>query len=151
MESTFERVRGVERSELDRLETYLESLDADGWLEQSYDTEWRVYQVVSHLASQSLIYLGFLANWFEGSPPMTQEQMKAVWDKFNALGPSDMLPEFRQAKSTYLARVEALPPEAGLKEVNSPFGKVAAATMLAVRLHEVALHSWDVYVARDRT
>ena len=150
MPSTFEQLRDIERRELDRFETYLQGLDADGWLEQSYDTDWRVYDVVSHVASQSVIYLGFLATWFEGSPPMAQEQMQAVWDKFNALEASAMLPEFRKAKADYLVRIGALPGEAGQKEIESFLGKAKAETMLALRLHEVALHSWDIYVARDR-
>ena len=150
MPSTFEQLRDIERRELDRFESYLQGLDSDGWLDQSYDPDWRVYQVVSHVASQSVIYLGFLTTWFEDGPPMAQEQMQAVWNKFDTLAPSAMLPEFRQAKADYLERIGTLPADAGQKEVDSFLGKAKTETMLALRLHEVALHSWDVYIARDR-
>jgi len=51
MMTAFETIRDIERREIDRLAAHLAQLDEDGWLEQSYCAEWRIYQVVSHLAS----------------------------------------------------------------------------------------------------
>jgi uncharacterized protein (TIGR03083 family) len=148
---TFDALRQAERSEIDRLGAHLAQLDSDGWIEQSYCLEWRIYQVVSHISSGARIFLGSLANWFDGAPPMGREQMQAIWAKFNALAPEQMLEEFQASTTDYFARLEALPSGAGLQEVDGFLGKVPAREMLALRLSEVALHTWDVLVARDHT
>ncbi len=147
---TFDAIRQAERSEIDRLGAHLAQLDPDGWIEQSYCLEWRIYQVVSHISSGARIFLGSLANWFDRGPAMGSEQMQAIWAKFNSLLPDQMLEEFQAATTDYFARLEALPAEAGLQEVAGFLGKVPAEDMLALRLQEVALHTWDVLVARDR-
>ena len=148
---TFDLIRQTERREIDRLNAHLAQLNADGLLEQSYCLEWRIYQVVSHIASGARIFLGSLAHWFDGGPPMGREQMQLIWAKFNALEPGEMLGEFQAATTDYFARLEALPAEAGLQEVDSFLGKSPVQDMLAMRLHEVELHTWDVLVARDRS
>ncbi len=148
---TFDALRQAERSEIDRLGAYLAQLDSDDWIEQSYCLEWRIYQVVSHISSGGRIFLGSLANWFDGAPAMGIEQMRAIWAKFDALTPDRMLEEFQAATTDYIARLEALPSEAGVQEVNGFLGKVPARDMLALRLHETAIHTWDVLVSRDRT
>ncbi|MGH2391171.1 MAG: maleylpyruvate isomerase family mycothiol-dependent enzyme [Chloroflexota bacterium] len=147
---TFDTIRHCERREIDRLRTHLAQLDADGWLEQSYCTDWRVYQAVSHIASGARIFLGSLSHWFDGAPPLSQEQMRMIWATFDALEPARMFGEFQTAAKDYFARLDALPAEAGLQEVDGFLGKVPARDMLALRLHEIVLHTWDVLVARDR-
>ena len=57
MTTEFDTIRSIDRREIDRLDAHLTRLDADGWLEQSYCAEWRVYQVVSHLASGARLFL----------------------------------------------------------------------------------------------
>ncbi|HEY8284086.1 MAG TPA: maleylpyruvate isomerase family mycothiol-dependent enzyme [Chloroflexota bacterium] len=150
MTTTFDTIRHIEHREIDRLDAYLAPLDADGWLEQSYCTEWRVYQVASHLASGARIFLGNLAQWFDDGPPMAGEDMRRIWAEFDAMAPGEIYVAFHQATQDYFARLEALPPEAGTMEVDGFLGRKPARTMLALRLNEVVLHTWDVLVARDR-
>ena len=151
MTTEFDTIRRIERREIEHLGAHLAQLDADGWLEQSYAAEWRVYQVVSHLASGALLYVGSLAHWFDGAPPMTQEARQAIWARFDALEPGHMHGEFRSAIRTYRERLDALPSAAGLQEVDSFLGRAPVQTMLSLRLSEVSLHTWDVIVARDRS
>jgi uncharacterized protein (TIGR03083 family) len=150
MATEFDTIRGIEWREIDRLSAHLDALDNDGWLEQSYCAEWRVYQVASHLASGARLFLGSLAEWFDGAPAVTQEQRQQVWGHFDALEPGQMHGEFRSAIRDYFARLDALPSESGLKVVQSFLGTVPAQAMLTMRLHEVVLHTWDILVARDR-
>ena len=48
-------IKAVERQEFERFDRYVQQLDAGGWVEQSYCTDWLVYQVVSHLGSGARI------------------------------------------------------------------------------------------------
>jgi len=149
--TTFETVRTLERREMDRLSAHLAHLDDQGWLEQSYCTEWRVYQVISHLASGARILGGSLAHWFDDGPPMDPEQMRRIWARADALTPEQMHAEYRAALQDYITCVDALPPDAGSREVDMFLGRRPVQDMLLLRLHEVALHVWDVLAARDRT
>jgi len=150
--TTFDTVRNLERREMDRLGTHLAPLDDQGWLEQSYCTEWRVYQVIAHLASGARILGGARApGWFDGGAPMTSEEMQRIWARANALTPEQMHGEYRDAVQDYFARLDALPSEAGSREVDMFLGRRPVQDMLLLRLHEVALHTWDVLAARDRT
>ena len=148
---TFETVRRLERREMDRLSAHLAQLDDQGWLEQSYCAEWRVYQVVSHLASGARILLGSLTQWFDDGPPMDSAQMQRIWARANALAPEQMHAEYRDALQGYFARLDTLPPDAGSLEVDMFLGRRPVQDMLLLRLHEVALHVWDVRAARDRS
>jgi uncharacterized protein (TIGR03083 family) len=150
MTAIFDTMRRLDRREVDRLGAHLAQLDADGWREQSYCAEWRVYQVVSHLASGARGFAGSLAHWFDGAPPVGQEQMQGIWAHFDALKPEQMQEEFQAAIHDYFARLEALPTEAGLQEIDTFLGKMPMQDWYVTRLHEVVLHTWDVLVARDR-
>jgi len=150
MTTPFDTVRSLDRREMDRLSAHLAQLDDQGWLEQSYCAEWRVYQVVSHLASGARLLLGSLAQWFDGGPPVSQEHRQRIWAHFDALTPDQMHGEFRAALQDYYARLDALPSDAGLTEVETFLGTRPVQDMLTLRLHEVVLHTWDVLVARDR-
>src|SRR5579872_5245890 len=112
-EAAFDTIRHLERQEIDRLGAHLAQLDADGWLEQSYCAEWRVYQVASHLASGARVYLGNLIHWFDGGPPVAQEDIQRIWADHDSLKPSQMPAAFREDTRDYFARLEALPSEAG--------------------------------------
>jgi len=149
--TTFDTVRNLERREIDRLGAHLAPLDDQGWLEQSYCTEWRVYQVIAHLASGARILRGSLAQWFDGGAPMTAEEMQRIWARANALTPEQMHGEYRDAVQDYFARLDALPSEVGSREVDMFLGRRPVQDMLLLRLHEVVLHTWDVLAARDRT
>jgi uncharacterized protein (TIGR03083 family) len=151
MATAFDTVRSLDRREMDRLGAHLAQLDDEGWREQSYCVEWRVYQVVSHLASGMLLGSLALAQWLDGGPPVSQEQRQRIWAHFDALAPEQMHGEFRAALQDYYAQLDALPSTAGQTEVETFLGTRPVQDMLALRLHEVVLHTWDVLVARDRS
>ncbi len=145
------RIADVERIELDRLIAYLRDLDEAGWVEQSYCFDWAVYQAVSHLASGLRITKMRLNHWVNSGPEVSREQMEAVWELFDSLRPADVGSEFQKATGEYLVALRALPDEAGLLEVDGFRGVRPLWVYQLGRLHELAVHSWDIFIARDRT
>lgn len=59
-------------------------------MEQSYCTDWRVYQVVSHIGPGSRIGRMRLESWVNGTPAATHEVMQGVWGLFDSLPPEQM-------------------------------------------------------------
>jgi len=146
----YPEIKAVELQEFDRLNAYLRQLDAAGWEEQSYCSDWAIYQVVSHTASGARIGKMRLGAWVNGAPPLTREATQAVWDLFDSLGPQTMLHEYLKAVGEYLAAERSIPDEAGLTEVEGFKGKQPLYVYQVARLWEMTSHTWDVYVARDR-
>ncbi|HLZ28196.1 MAG TPA: maleylpyruvate isomerase family mycothiol-dependent enzyme [Chloroflexota bacterium] len=142
-------IKAYERGEFERLNRYLEALDAAGWVEQSYCTDWLVYQVVSHIGSGSRIGRMRLESWVNGAPPATREVMQGVWGLFDSLRPEQMLSAFAEAAAEYLAAEAGTPDDAGLQEVDGFAGKRPMHAYQLGRVWELACHSWDVHVARN--
>jgi uncharacterized protein (TIGR03083 family) len=146
----YSQIKTYERREFDRLTPYLEGLNADGWVEQSYCSDWLVYQVVSHISSGSRIGAARIKGWVGGGTPMSREKMQEVWGYFDSRRPEQMLGAYREAVAEYLAVESQTPDEAGLQEVDGFAGKRPLYAYQVSRVWELACHSWDVYVARDR-
>jgi uncharacterized protein (TIGR03083 family) len=143
-------IKAYERREYDRFMAYLERLDAGGWVEQSYCTDWLVYQAVSHLGSGSRIGAMRVNAWVNGGPAVSREVMQGVWGFFDSLAPDQMFKAFSDAANEYLAAEAATPDTAGLLEVDGFAGRRPLAAYQLSRVWELACHTWDVYVARDR-
>lgn len=149
-QNLFPAIKSIERRAFDTLTAYLRRLDDAGWVEQSYCSDWLVFQVVSHISSGSRIAKMRLDNWVNGGPPITREAMQEVWGLFDSLGPGDMLHHYLKASGEYLAAEHSLSDETGLQEVDGFAGKRPLQLYQLSRVWELATHSWDVYVARDR-
>jgi hypothetical protein len=77
------------------------------------------------------------------------EPKQRIWAHFDVLTPEQVHSAFRAALQHYFARLDArCRPIAGLKEVETFLGTRSVQDMLTLRLHAVALHTWDVLVAR---
>src|SRR5258708_14797978 len=61
-----------------------------------------------------------------------------------------MFKEFSDAANEYLANEAATPDAAGLQEVDGFAGRRPLVAYQLSRVWELACHTWDVYVARDR-
>jgi uncharacterized protein (TIGR03083 family) len=150
----YEQIKGYERTEYDRLSAYLRGLDADGWVEQSYCTDWLVYQVVSHIGSGSRLGALRLRAWVGGGPPVT-DVMQGVWGFFDGLAPGDMLGAYLEASAEYLTAEVETPDSAGEKEVEGFAGRRPLFAYQLGRVWELSLHAWElslhVYVSRDRS
>ncbi|MBV9544664.1 MAG: maleylpyruvate isomerase family mycothiol-dependent enzyme [Chloroflexi bacterium] len=145
------QIKTAEQAQFDRLTSYLEQLDADGWTEQSYCTDWLVYQVVSHVGSGSRIGGQRLKAWLGRGPQVSREAMQAVWGHFDSLQPGQMLQAYRDAVAEYLDVERSAPDDAGGNEVEGYAGRRPLWAYQMGRLWELTCHTWDVYVARDRS
>jgi uncharacterized protein (TIGR03083 family) len=145
----YPHIKAYERREFDRLSAYLEGLDADGWVQQSYCSDWLVYQVVSHIGSGARIGALRLKAWVGDGAPVTREVMQEVWGHFDSLKPDQMLASYAAARDEYLDAESSTADEAGLQEVDGFAGRRPMYAYQVGRVWELACHSWDVYVARD--
>jgi uncharacterized protein (TIGR03083 family) len=143
-------VRAV-RSSHDRLAGLVAGLDGDGLRARSYDTEWSIADVLSHLGSGAEINSLYVAAGADGSEPPSREAFPGIWDTWNARSPEEQAARSIEANEALVARIEALTPEQRAAFQVAMFGPVPMdlAGFLGMRLSEHALHTWDVAVALD--
>jgi uncharacterized protein (TIGR03083 family) len=143
-------VRAV-RASHDRLAGIIEGLDGDALRAQSYDTEWSVADVLSHLGSGAEIFSLYIDAGVAGGDPPAPEDFKPVWEAWNARSPEDQAALSVAANEALVARIESLNPEQRAGFHVTMFGRmpVDLAGVLGLRLSEHALHAWDIAVMLD--
>lgn len=117
---------------------------------QSGASEWSVADVLSHLGSGSEINRYTLQKTLgdESGTPSNDE----VWDRWNALPPGEQASAFVESSAALVGLLEGLTAEQRIGTmVDLGFlpQPVPLATVLGMRINEVALHGWDVEVAFD--
>jgi uncharacterized protein (TIGR03083 family) len=146
VDATISELRAIH----DRLAGRVSGLSADQLTAQSGAEDWQVADVLSHLGSGSEIWrYPVVAGAGE---PEDQPSNEEVWDRWNALSPADQASGFVAAEERLVATLEALTPEQRESvQVNLGFmpQPVPLATVLGMRLNEMALHGWDVEVGLD--
>jgi uncharacterized protein (TIGR03083 family) len=117
---------------------------------QSYDSEWSIAQVLSHLASGAEIGALSLAAALEGAASPGADAMQEVWGRWDAKSPdeqaADVIPTDRALVEAWEAVDDARLPE--LRFALGPM-ELDGVAMSGLRLAEHAMHTWDVGVALD--
>jgi uncharacterized protein (TIGR03083 family) len=140
----------VLRASHDRLARLTAGLDAAGLRRQSYDKEWSIAQVLSHLGSQAEIFWLFLDAGLTGGESPSPSAFRPIWDAWNARSPEEQAAESIAADEALLSRVESLSPAQLGSFLISAFGReLDMAALLGMRLSEHAVHTWDVAVTLD--
>jgi uncharacterized protein (TIGR03083 family) len=117
----------------------------------SYDDEWSIAQVASHLGSGAEIFGLFLEAGRTGESAPGLERFQPVWDRWNAMAPLEQAREAVTTDAAFLDRVEAMSADDRQRWHLAMFGADQALPgLLAMRLGEHALHTWDIAVALDR-
>jgi uncharacterized protein (TIGR03083 family) len=139
------------RTSHDRLAALVAGLDSDQLRAQSYDTEWSIADVLSHLGSGAEIFSRFIDAGATGGAPPAQEEFQAIWDTWNARSPEAQAAESVTANEALIQRIEALTPAQRSQFSVLMFGQmqVDLIGVLGMRLSEHAVHSWDIAVALD--
>ncbi len=139
------------RASHDWLAGIVAGLDGDGLRAQSYDTEWSIADVLSHLGSGAEIFSRYIEAGLTGGDPPSPDDMKPIWDVWNARSPEEQAAGSVAANEAFVARVESLTPGQRAAFHVTMFGRmpVDLAGALGMRLSEHALHTWDVAVALD--
>jgi uncharacterized protein (TIGR03083 family) len=131
----------------DELVRFVGKLGPEGLEKQSGASEWTVAQVLSHLGSAAEIGLNTLA-----TGKADRDAAPAVWDRWNAMSPSEQATNFVAAEGRLVDALEALDEDAlATRKIHLGFlpAPVDIAFVVKLRLSEVGLHLWDVEVAFD--
>ena len=148
--STVPEVLALLHASHDRLAAALDGISDEGARAQSYDDDWSVGQVASHLGSGAEIYHLWLDAGSRGTPAPGAEAMQPIWDLWNAKDPTSQARDAVAADSRLLERLDGLSDaerEAWHLEL---FGEDRdLANLLQLRLSEHAVHTWDIVVASD--
>ena len=138
------------RHSQDRLANLVAGLGDEQLRAQSYDDEWSVAQVLSHLGSQAEIFSGLLDAGLSGGEPPGPDSFGPIWDSWNARSPGQQAADSIAANEQLVRRLEGL--DAGqVAAFNlTAFGRALDLADLArMRLSEHAVHVWDVAVTFD--
>jgi uncharacterized protein (TIGR03083 family) len=134
----------------DTLQAVASPLDADQLRRQSYDTEWSIAQVLSHIGSQSEIFGLFLDAGLSGQDPPGPEAFGPIWESWNGKSPQDQAADALRADEALIERLESLDDDERKRFRLSVFGMdLDTAGFARMRLGEHAVHTWDVAVALD--
>ena len=139
------------RASHDRLSAIVAGLDADGLRAPSYDKDWTIADVLSHLGSGAEIFSLSLEAAVSGGEPPAMADFQPIWDTWNARSPQDQAELSIAVNEALVSRVESLTPAEREAFSITMFGRMTLdlAGFLGMRLSEHAVHTWDVAVARD--
>lgn len=140
----------VLRGSQDRLASIVTPLTRDQLGGQSYDTEWTIAQVLSHLGSQAEFFSALFTAAVDGTDPPGQEFMTPIWDAWSARSPTEQANVSLEYNERLVRRLEGMTDDELSRMHLSAFGmELDAADLVRLRLGEHALHAWDIAVALD--
>jgi uncharacterized protein (TIGR03083 family) len=126
------------------------TLDAQQVEQLSYDDEWSIAQVASHLGSQAEIFDQFVNAGLSGEDPPGGEVFQQIWARWDAMAPIDQVRESAARNQALVERLEAISDAEAEGFRLTAFGSdLDLAGVVALRLGEHAVHTWDVEVALD--
>jgi uncharacterized protein (TIGR03083 family) len=116
----------------------------------SYDDEWSVAQVASHLGSGTEIFRHYLGAGLSGGPAPGGEINQPIWDAWNAKEPGEQVADAITEIGGFVDEVEALSDEERDSWALELFGMpMTLRSFLGMRVNEQTLHTWDITVALD--
>jgi uncharacterized protein (TIGR03083 family) len=138
------------RTSHDRLAATVKPLTTEQVSSQSYDDDWSIAQVTSHLGSGAEIFGLMVAAGLKQSPAPGMDEFRPVWDAWNSKPAADQVRDAVSADAAFLDRVGALAPgERDDWRIDLFGGEQTLPTLLRMRLCEHAVHTWDIVVALD--
>jgi len=138
------------RGSHDRFRSLVTGLDGHDLETTSYDSEWTLAQVASHIGSGAEIFRLILEAGLGGVEPPGVEAMHPIWNAWNARGAVAQRDEALAADEGLVAAFETTTDAEREKFRMSLFGMdVDLAGLAAMRLSELAVHTWDIAVALD--
>ncbi|HEY1650655.1 MAG TPA: maleylpyruvate isomerase N-terminal domain-containing protein [Acidimicrobiales bacterium] len=132
-----------------RLRALVQDFDTEQLERPSYDPDWTIADVLSHLGSGAVLMARRLEAALAGDP-LPDDVAQPVWDEWNAKSArakaDDALVEDERLELAFAAVGEA-----DRARTEFPFGPMSVSfdTAAALRLNEHALHTWDIEVMSD--
>jgi uncharacterized protein (TIGR03083 family) len=117
---------------------------------QSYDRDWSIAQVLSHLGSGAEISLMTLPGALGEAEPVSRGAFGPVWDVWNAKGPDEQAADALATDEKHVATLEQLSDEhlAGMR-MDFIGMQLDAVGVIRLRLGEHVVHTWDIAVVQD--
>lgn len=141
---------GVLRDSHNRLAQLVQPLGPDQLRAQSYDTDWTIAQVLSHLGSGAEIATLGLSAGLSGAGQIDQAGWPAIWDAWHNRTPEAQAADSLTWDEQHVSRLEQLTDEQLAAIRLEFFGRqLDAAGLIRMRLSEHAMHTWDVAVIGD--
>jgi uncharacterized protein (TIGR03083 family) len=138
------------RASVARLRGIIEPLDDAKLEQQAYPTEWRIADVLSHVGSGAVIMTRRIEDGLAGRS-LPDDFAPAVWEEWNAKSPREKADDALAADRELVDRIEAVG-EQERSAFSTSFGPLTVGfdELVAFRLNEHGLHTWDVEVALDQ-
>jgi uncharacterized protein (TIGR03083 family) len=134
----------------DRLSRHVSALGPDELSGPSYDTDWSVADVLSHLGSGAVIFTLLLEAGLGRRPAPEFPEFSAVWEAWNAKTPQAQAADSLAANATFLERLATLDEtQRSAFAVEMFNGRQDLLGLVRLRLGEHAVHTWDVLVVAD--
>jgi uncharacterized protein (TIGR03083 family) len=125
-------------------------LSAEQVREPSYNDEWSIAQVLSHLGSGAEIFSLFLRAGRRHEPGPGMDEFNPLWDRWNAKPPEDQVADALVADAKFLDEMHALDEHDRRNWTMALFGAdQKLVDLMQFRLSEHAVHTWDVVVMAD--
>jgi len=138
------------RNSHERLASLVTPLTPEQLRGPSYDTDWTVAQVLSHLGSGAEIALLTLPAALGQGEPIGPDAFPPIWDAWNAKSPDDQAADCLAADEKHVRALEELSDDDLARISLSLFGMTLDSVgLIGLRLGEHALHTWDVAVSFD--
>jgi uncharacterized protein (TIGR03083 family) len=149
---TYDAIHVALRKSHDRLVAAVSPLSDEQVTAPSYDDDWSIAQVLSHLGSGAEVFSLFVDAGLAGGSMPGVDAMQPVWDIWNAKSAPDQARDALTADAEFLDHIAQLS-TADIDRWRLPlFGTDKdLAEVLRLRLGEHAVHTWDVLVALDAT
>jgi uncharacterized protein (TIGR03083 family) len=137
------------RSSVDRLRELAATFSDAELKVGAYPTDWSVADVLSHFGSGAVVLQRLLEDAL-ADRTTPDDFAPGVWDTWNAKTPTAQRDDGLAADAALLARLEATTPEERSAFTTS-MGPITLGftELVAMRLNEHALHTWDIDVVRD--
>lgn len=119
-------------------------------LRQSYDDDWSVAQVFSHIGSGADIFALVIEAGRAGAAAPGPAEFAPVWETWNDKDPEQQVADAVPATRALIEAAAAMPAAERDAWRLDLFGMERdLANVLAMRLSELAVHTWDVDVVLD--
>lgn len=138
------------RSSHERLVAALDKVDDEHVSDPSYDDEWSIAQVASHLGSGADIFSLLLDAGLRQQPAPGLDQFKPVWEIWNTKSAVQQSRDAPRADASFVNRLARLPTDEWERWHLDFFGaEQTLPELLLMRLGEHAVHTWDIEVVLD--
>jgi uncharacterized protein (TIGR03083 family) len=142
------RWRDALRTTAARLTTVVTPLDAQAIRGRSYDSDWTIAQVMSHIGSQSEVFEQFLEAALTGEEVPAPDSFPPIWARWDAKSPEQQVHDALGAVERHVACFDAITDNQLATFRIEFFGMdLDAAGFINTRVSEFTLHTWDVEVA----